>query len=237
MMLSMISVIWSLLLFQKHVLATNYHHDVYPQPRNIEDSSTNNESSSAEFDTPQAMVARAQIALKSANKKRIENVHFNNYTFRYALTVPVIAPPLDYNSTSAQNISMRRSNKLATNNSSDANSTGYTYSIPAELIQAAKVVADSEETLSQAMNHSTIMANLVTKYGLRGNDTNRMPQATRNPDGLFRYVARGMGEQSYEIVSNETSALVSRAASTFWMANMAQNGQSPYVSKPFAANC
>jgi hypothetical protein len=159
------------------------------------------------------------LALGPANKKRIEDLQHNNYTFQDPIVMsnPVIAPPLNYNNTALLNttIAQRRSAVLPISNSSNSNvAQGSTYSLLQELIDAARVVAESERTTSQAANYSAIEADLMAHHGLKGNDTNKMPQAIRHPDGLFEFVGRGgQAREGYETVQNGSESLVtSRAA-------------------------
>lgn len=214
---------------REHLPHSSYH--AHLKGRQII-SSSNSTRNSSSTDDAFAMVARAQKALGPANKKRIDNIRLNQYTFENPNS-QAIAPPLDYNNTESLNstTSIRRS--LLSNSSSTPPTNSSVYSLPPELIEAARLVAESTPTIPDSSKQAALAAEVLAKYSRRVNDTNRMPQAIRKPDGLFVHASQDYEKVTY--ASNLTKPtlekpnLENRGTSTWWMANIVQNGASPFA--------
>lgn len=177
------------------------------------------------------MIACAQEALAIANKRRIDNIQLNIYAFQNRTTIEsyVAAPPLAYNNS----LDLNSTNaKIGTRTSKAFNASAITstqdhwsYSLPLELIEAARIVAESEPPAPSTGNYSAIAADVKARYASNNTDTNRMPQAIIQVDGLFEHVALRVDE-----MNNTTGPPIStRATSDFWMANIPQNGASPFA--------
>jgi len=96
------------------------------------------------------------------------------------------------------------------------------YTIPPELIQAARLLAEAN-TLVPEGNHTDVAAAMKAKYGHKHRDTNR-PKKLKQPEGLLSIF--GTGHES-----NDTS--VSKRDSGYWMVDMAQRGLAPYASSGY----
>jgi hypothetical protein len=189
------------------------------------------QSSSPSIDDAKDIIKRAMKALAIANKLRLDNPQFNKYEFQNASEIAqkyVAAPPLDYGQgNSASNISSRSNGHVS---SHSANSTkpitsngSYSYSIPDELAEAARIVAESQPISTTNLNYAVKSAPLPGT-----NDTNAMAQAILKPDGLHGFVPNGTGSTIVSLDGSDSSA-TKRATSSFWMENMAQNGVSPFA--------
>lgn len=110
-----------------------------------------------------------------ANKLRLENVQYNTYKFLNSTTINQMthpAPPLDYN----HNTTLQKRNTA--NATVSSNSTSFSYTIPSELAEAARVLAEASPPAPSASNHAEVAAKIRTKYKRRVNDTNAMPQVS-----------------------------------------------------------
>jgi len=202
---------------------------VYNQWRRFVDHS-NLTTNSSTGDDAFAMVARAQLALGPANKKRIENLQLNHYAFENATVVAaqVPAPPLNYNNTANLNGTTSQRRSVFQNTSDSNSSNGSFYRLPAELIEAARIVAESRRTIPDSSKQAALYAEVLAQYGSKKNDTNRMPQAIRHADGLFEHPSNDYEKVLYANNLTEPT-LETRGVSTFWMANIVQNGASPFA--------
>ena len=174
-------------------------------------------------------------ALVTANKLRLNNPQRNKYAFGSASEILVglkLAPPLDYGQNgTALNSSLsarRHLHHRSTNNSSiAANASGsngsFAYTIPTELADAARIVAESKSPVPSIANLT------ISSMPLPGtNDTNAMKQALIHPDGLHGW-APGVLPSIVSAQNATDDAIEKRASSTFWLANIQQNGQSPFA--------
>ncbi|CAG9998333.1 unnamed protein product [Clonostachys byssicola] len=123
---------------------------------------------------------------------------------------PKLAPPLNYgqNSSSARIFS---SGKLASNSTSP-------YSIPEEIREAARKVAESTPQIPKG-DHSEVAAAIKQKYRSNNNDTNA-PEPLEPPDGKLGQWATS---------TSNMSSKVSERDSGYWMVDMAKRGQSPFA--------
>jgi hypothetical protein len=104
----------------------------------------------------------------------------------------------------------------------------YGYSIPDELRQAAKLVAESTPPSPSTGNHSAIAALMDEKYGTGNKDTHVPVQAFRTYNGLSQIVLdKNDTMPVYDLESEES--LEKRSAASWWMAIMTQRGNSPYA--------
>jgi hypothetical protein len=184
------------------------------------------------LDDAKDTINRALKALAVANKLRLDNPQFNRYEFRNATAIAQSykpAPPLNYgqdgNSSNAGPQSKRYAYRRTTANSSTESAPNgtYSYSIPDELAEAARIVAEAQPIITSGQNL------VVTSPPLPGtNDTNVMGQAILQPDGLHGWIPDVT--VSTILPQNKSGATIAkRATSTFWMENMQQNGVSPFA--------
>ena len=189
----------------------------------------------------EALVAAAFEAMAVRNKLRLENPMFNKYemapegsTARVAKVdaeVPSLLDSVDVslNSTAARKRQLGKGgNGTLTPEDIEPGPNGsYKYSVPQELIDAARIVAESTPQYVSKGNHSEVAAQMRDKYSLRVNNTNAMPAEFGFERAPFA-----------ETISLGGEGIDKRAASTYWMATIQQRGSSPFapdgyqVSKP-----
>ena len=178
----------------------------------------------------EAIIAQAMIAVAAANKLRLDNPQRNHYVFRTAseiLSSLGAAPPLDYGQngivSAKRHLHHRSANVSSVSASASSSNSSHAYTISAELAEAARIVAESKPPTGSTANLT------ISTMPLPGtNDTNVMKQALIHPDGLHGWAP---GVLPSVIDSNNVSngAVEKRASSTYWLANMQQNGQSPFA--------
>ena len=178
----------------------------------------------------EAILAQAMVAVAAANKLRLENPQRNQYVFRTApeiLSSLGVAPPLDYGQngtvSAKRHLHHRSANVSSVSASVSSSNSSYAYTISAELAEAARIVAESKPPTESTVNLT------ISTMPLPGtNDTNVMKQALIHPDGLHGWAP---GVLPSVIDSNNVSngVVEKRASSTYWLANMQQNGQSPFA--------
>jgi hypothetical protein len=198
-------------------------------------ASSNNTISNSSLTNPEMMVKNALESLARMNKGRLENPQQNRYQFQNISTIEdtkAKAPPLDYsnkNNTNASETNGRARRALNLKDPADS-SKAYSYSIPPELVEAARVVAESTPPSHSTGNHSLAAALIQEKYKLKVNDTNMPQQSHRHTNGLTGTVNADV-EMQLVISSNETatSQLAKRATQQYWMTTMAQKGASPFA--------
>jgi hypothetical protein len=134
-------------------------------------------ASSVGYDTASAMILRAHSAMAIANKLRLDNVQYNSFSFTNSSTrqkATTLAPPLDYNNTNVLNGTLiRRDNINATHH---GNTTSFSYTIPPELAEAARIVAQASPPAPSSSDHAEVATAIRAKYQRKVNDTNAMPQ-------------------------------------------------------------
>ncbi|KAL4861530.1 pectate lyase superfamily protein-domain-containing protein [Aspergillus spectabilis] len=118
-------------------------------------------------------VRKALEALAVVNNLRMENINFNTYKFAELGVVSEDAPPLDIDSPLREEQARKRS----------GNSGSFAYSIPKELREAARIMAESAPTATPEGDHEQIAAATRRKYALDTNDTNVPRQALLHQDG------------------------------------------------------
>jgi hypothetical protein len=125
-----------------------------------------------------SIIAQAHEAMTVANKLRLENVQYNRYEFLNSTSVKtgsMLAPPLDYTASTSNQTIYRRGDNTST---TYTNSSSYSYSIPSELAEAARIVAESSPPAPSSSNYAEVAARIKAKYRREVNDTNAMPQVS-----------------------------------------------------------
>src|SRR5690349_20951845 len=152
-------VILCFILFQASFIAADSHaqldHDHHGPShfhhRHLSNATVARNDSVGDVNSAKAMVRRAQKALHYANGELSKNVRYNNYRFKSSsalVATPKEPAVLDYNSTSINNNGTddRRRLVRASGRNSTIDPSGYT--VPPELVSAARIVAESEAQTS-----------------------------------------------------------------------------------------
>jgi hypothetical protein len=148
---------------------------------------------------PEEIVRNALAALSVVNKARVEHPLFNRIEFEDAPSVRGAAPPLEYGNVT---LSKRSSDVLL-------------YTIPTELANAARALAEATEQQSTG-NHPEVAAAIRKKYANKLNDTNA-PEPLGKPEGLLGSFG------------SENSELTARATYGYWMADIKHQAFAPYA--------
>jgi hypothetical protein len=179
------------------------------------------------------VVARFQEAMTQANAAILANPRKNNYTIYTETEVKDAvkpAPLLEYdnsNSTVAQKLRRSYWRRQLSNETTPGNSSALSYTIPPEVIEAARIVAEANPPVLSSAEYDSIVASMKERNAPRNNDTNAMPQILQNPSGLLEYVGNVTGANPAVVAP--TTKHKKRAASDFWMQNIIQRGSSPYA--------
>ncbi|CAK7227466.1 hypothetical protein SBRCBS47491_006577 [Sporothrix bragantina] len=155
------------------------------------------------------------------------------------------APYLAYGATSGNGSStvQRRSNQTASNTHA-SNFTGSSYSVPPEVVAAAKLLAEADTPAAHPVSAQEIVAQLqadsLKMTGPKPNNTNVMPQKMKRPSGLVQFVPQ---DEIQVVTSNgfvvngsfvdgsatNGSTVTKRASTEYWQETMTQLGTSPYA--------
>jgi hypothetical protein len=161
------------------------------------------DSDHASLSGPEEIVRRALAALSVVNKARVEHPIFNKKEFEKTPGATEVAPPLDYGNTT---LSRRSSN---------GTSGVVLYSIPAELADAARLLAEATDQLPKG-NHSDVALAIRKRFARRLNDTN-VPETLDTPEGLLG------------AFGPDTSEITARATYGYWMADIKHQAFAPYA--------
>ena len=201
-----------------HNAHQNRHHHHFSRSSQIKGIASNSTS-------PDVLVSQALIALAEINKHRLQHPSFNTYEFQNASEATSrghSAPFLEYGNVILNSTKVKSRRQNLSNNSTMNETSPGAYTIPPELIQAARLLAEAN-TLVPEGNHTDVAAAMKAKYGHKHRDTNR-PKKLKQPEGLLSIF--GTGHES-----NDTS--VSKRDSGYWMVDMAQRGLAPYASSGY----
>jgi hypothetical protein len=182
------------------------------------------------------------------------NIQFNKYEFQAGKESVAhdLAPPIDIHADTADLASkqMRKRQDQSTGNTTYS----FTYSIPDELREAARIVAESKPPATPQGDHERVAQEVRSKYALKTNDTNSPPQKYKKPNGLYEYVpgweergvmvamnGSGISLSSTTTTSSSTaktdlpmqSAPVKRGTEAYWMVTMPQRGKSPFAPEGY----
>ncbi|KAH2531787.1 hypothetical protein KXW97_009463, partial [Aspergillus fumigatus] len=198
------------------------HHHKYHghQPRTVNESTTSNAAD---------VVHRALAILAHVNRERVEYPNFNKNQFQSASSATdrvSTAEPLDYSPAALKNVSLKARQSPEHNGST-------TYIIPAELAEAARILAESEPQQPQG-DHSDVAARMRRKYRTKGNDTNTPSQALIRPNGLLDFSPFGTSTIEYNANISTGGAIEKRdTPSEYWMSSMEKNGASPFAPESY----
>ncbi|KAK2742694.1 hypothetical protein FQN57_005149 [Myotisia sp. PD_48] len=205
-----------------------YHHqliaDVISHSSNLRRADSPSEKLSPT--TARRMVDQAIAALAVMNKGRIENPHRNKYEWQDPIMLRSLrepAPALDYQSDSFKEHSGSRAKELE-------DTKEYVYSIPPELVAAARIVAELAPPAILRGNHSLVAAQIQEKYRPKVKDTNTPAQAHISPNGLDGYVPADVIMQDILTANNgSTENLTKRNLPDYWMLELGKRGSSPFA--------
>jgi hypothetical protein len=104
-----------------------------------------------------AAIARAMKVLGTRNKQRMEHVQYNKYEFATPEKAPSAdrVAPLDYSQGAVDQADITE--LLLTRRNTNL-TIGYGYSVPLELKEAARLVAESDLPSPSTRNHSSVAA-------------------------------------------------------------------------------
>jgi len=223
-------------------------------------ASQNNGTSKSSND----ILTRFQDAMGRINALALHHPRKNNYS-PGAKTAPPskLAPFLDADSVLQKTASNTTSNttkrtlpiwkRFLSNNASSTGispsgesetealspSLAHSYSIPPEILLAAKLAAESSSSRVKNLAFGTgeddgddydgIVETMMTTSGFMtmSNDTNAMPQAMQGPDGLGMAYENAQGPNPMDVVSSGGKKVLKRAGGGtgggFWMADLHRN--------------
>lgn len=196
-------------LFLAIVVASHSHNHNHQKLANT----FSHASRKAENKTLSDVEKLVQEAIKAAairNKARLESPHFNKDEFASPSREPSLAPPLRI---------VNETSTLSAREISQQNVSSSAYTIPPEVVEAARIMAESTPQ-QPAGDHADIAARIKQKYSHKLNDTNA-PKHLGTPEG--RLGAWAMPDS----VGNSSEVL--KRDSSYWMLSMPQLGSNPYA--------
>ena len=196
----------------------------------------------------QSIVSRAQAALKDINDRRLHNpnpvlFHRPDEGESEGLSQP--APPLEVGNSGNVTSPQRRYLQSTKRSSNDTHGGGggnddsTAYTIPPELAEAAKVVANSKTTEGAGAS-LTKANNLRLKYQGKQNDTITPKQAMKVEYGLWHY-AEFDGESDGGVAGLKPGGMAANTSSQspqrrqdeaqlpFWKETMENHGKAPFA--------
>lgn len=196
------------------------------------------------LDDAQQIVASFQKAMGEANAAIRENPRKNDYAIWNKTAIEEAikpAPYLEYssgNATLSENLKLRRSlwsRQLSSNDTASpprtSNSSSLSYTIPPEVVEAARVLAEANPPDTSSDAYDAIVKRIRAKYMSNKNDTNVMKQVLQSPSGLeeIQITVANASESDPYLVTSGPLGSQKRAATKFWMETTAQSGSSPFA--------
>lgn len=241
--LSFISIFFFLLL--THItIATSHGHEGFHLPFQRRNATTHENSNvTLSLAEAQQIVDSFHEAMAIANAARRENPSGNSYTIYTPDEIEEAekpAPYLDYDtadSTAARKLRRHLLRRQLSNGTmipdeeASSETTTHSYTIPPEVVEAAKLLAEANPPDTSSDEYDAIVASMKERFAPKNADTNAMPQKMQRPSGLFEFVGNATEatpQPDDATFSNEEPALKKRIlASEFWMENIVQRGASP----------
>jgi hypothetical protein len=167
-------------------------------------------------------VRKALEALAIVNKLRLENINFNTYELADPKVSTNEAPPLDIDNPPTEEVAKKRSQETGS----------FAYSIPEDLREAARIVAESAPPGVPEGDHEQVAASIRRKYALRTNDTNVPQQALvqREEPGAAAFEGTS---NLYPANGTGSDSIAKRAADSYWMTTIQQRGSSPFAPEGY----
>lgn len=214
------------------VLATGHHHShLHSHHKRASNNSSHDGSS---LQAARKLLAAGQAAMAHANRAIIANPRpnrlevLNSTELRKTQKAP---PPLDYRNITSKSLKAR--------DSGNGTSKDLRYSVPDELIQAARLLSENWKPSSEELDggYAADVQHLKDTFLYKNNDTNMMPPMLQYDSGLIKPVHEPPSAFRYS--ENETDIdyasdgkdgnLHKRASSDWWMATISQRGSSPFA--------
>ncbi|KAF4446144.1 putative glucan 13-beta-glucosidase [Fusarium albosuccineum] len=191
-------------------------------------------SNSSSHDGSSLEAARELLAMAHANRAIIANPRpnrlevLNSTELRKAQKAP---PPLDYRNATAKS--------LKTRDSGNGTTEDLRYSVPDELIKAARLLSENWKPSSKDLDggYAADMQHLKDTFLYKNNDTNMMPpmhqydsgliKPVNEPPSAFRYSANDSDVAEHVVDKNKD--LYKREGLDWWMATISQRGSSPFA--------
>jgi hypothetical protein len=211
-------------------------HDEHHVSRDASSRARNSSGSAADI------IARFQLAMAVANQAIIESPKENapNTTSRGHKGTK--AQPLDYSGNFHQHANGTVFRRDASGNTV-SNSTRESYTVPAEVVEAARVLAEANPL--PPADYDALLADVRARMAKRKahfNDTNVMKQKMQRPSGLVEYVnpsemaitvqngTQVAGPKHPDDYIDKTGVKLGKRETTkFWMETMTQRGSAPYA--------
>lgn len=216
------------------------HHHLHALSRR--NASLESNSTSPSLKEAREIVSRFQAAMAHANAAIVQNPRPNNNTVLHGDALEQIkklAPPLSYNNTnpaSPPTSNFRRDTASSQNQTtaSYGNFTNQAYTIPPEVVEAARLVAEATPPNHFKNSDAERLARIRAIASTKNNDTNVMPQKMKHPSGLVSYVNPS---ELPLIIQNGTevpglgnlSTLAKRDSQSYWQETIPQLGESPFA--------
>lgn len=237
----LLSFVLNLFYVTFFAVASSHHHD-HSKHSHLHGShkrvvAINSTGNGTTLDEARKLMANAQAAMARANQAIVSNPRKNRLEVLNAtelIKAQTPPPPLDYRSNVTAHVLQVRGFSNGTEKDSR-------YSVPDELIEAARLLSESWNP-SEYLNgdYAADVYGLQQQYKYEINDTNMMPPMLQYGSGLtsrveeppsaFRY-----GDNTSSIVEPSTEEdqtgqhLQRRGASDWWMAKIQQRGSSPFA--------
>ena len=190
------------------------------------------------LDEARDIVSRFHQAMVPANARLLKNPQPNvrKVLDGSALAVgPQTPPPLAYEgSNSSSSLSTRQLRRQTPSNQTvpTNSSSSLAYSVPPEVVEAAKIVAEASPPDTSSEDYDAMIASIKARYATKSNDTNIMAQKIRHPSGLVQYVPQNelpMITQNETAIPGSGSGVEKRVPATFWQETIPQLGESPFA--------
>ncbi|KAJ4178027.1 hypothetical protein NW767_014962 [Fusarium falciforme] len=140
-------------------------------------------------------------------------------------------PPLDYRNVTASSLKAR--------DSGNGTAKDLRYSVPDELIKAARLLSENWKPSSKDLDggYAADVQHLKDKFMIKVNDTNMMPPMLQYDSGLTKHVEEPPSAFRYsanesnvaEPAVDKDTSLGKRAGTDWWMATISQRGSSPFA--------
>ena len=193
--------------------------------------------------SPEAILERAQEIIAQKNKARLENPSFNKHEFLAPEELAKLgkpAPPLDLNalpgdnSTVAARVKRRQSHNDTTAAEAAADDKS-PYTLPDEVIEAARIVAESVPQIPTG-DQPDVATSMRAKYGGNSAGGSHRPAKLQRPLGGLARFGDGVEYSSNSTAvdagsdgPDDAASHVAKRNYGYWMADMAQLGASPYT--------
>ncbi|KAJ3466400.1 hypothetical protein MRS44_007058 [Fusarium solani] len=214
----------------KHSHLHSPHHPHHPHKRASNSSSHDGSS----LDEARKLLAAGQAAMAHANRAIIANPRPNRLEVLNATELAKAQkppPPLDYRNVTASSLKAR--------DSGNGTAKDLRYSVPDELIKAARLLSENWKPSSEDLDggYAADVQHLKDDFMIKVNDTNMMPPMLQYDSGLVKHVEEPPSAFRYsanesdfnEPAADQDKSLQKRASTDWWMATISQRGSSPFA--------